>query len=107
MLARCPLGRRMLDRHMSDQISRVWGQKIPDTQCGYRMLDRQLIPDMLHGGHRYEYETEALIIASRKGYRIESVPITTVYTDQVSKIHPARDSLRFFKLMRRYKASGV
>jgi len=39
-------------------------------------------------GHRFDYETEVLIIASRKGYRIESVPITTVYSDQVSKIHP-------------------
>jgi len=106
-VARMPFVRRVVNRYMSSEISRVCGQKIPDTQCGYRMLDRQLIPDMLGGAHRYEYETEALIIASRKGYRIESVPITTVYTDQVSKIHPARDSLRFFKLMRRYKASGV
>jgi hypothetical protein len=60
---------------------------------------------MLGGAHRFEYETEALIIASRKGYRIESVPITTVYTDQVGKIHPARDSLRFLKLMRRYNTN--
>jgi len=106
-VARMPLARRIVNRYMSDQISRVCGQKIPDTQCGYRMLHRELIPDMLGGAHRYDYETEALIIASRKGYRIESVPITTVYTDQVSKIHPARDALRFFKLMRCYKASRV
>ena len=102
-LARMPLARRIVNRYMSDQISRVCGQKIPDTQCGYRMLHRELIPDMLGGGHRYDYETEALIIASRKGYRIESVPITTVYTDQVSKIHPVRDSLRFLRMMRRYR----
>jgi len=102
-VGRMPLVRRIVNRHMSDQISRVCGQKIPDTQCGYRMLHREIIPDMLGGGHRFDYETEALIIASRKGYRIESVPITTVYTDQVSKIHPGRDALRFFKLMRRYK----
>jgi glycosyltransferase involved in cell wall biosynthesis len=102
-VARMPLVRRVVNRYMSNQISRVCGQKIPDTQCGYRMLDRQLIPDMLGGGHRFDYDTEALIIASRKGYRIESVPITTVYTDQVSKIHPVRDSLRFFKMMRRYR----
>jgi len=106
-VARMPLARRMVNRYMSNQISHVCGQKIPDTQCGYRMLHRELIPDMLHGAHRYDYETEALIIASRKGYRIESVPISTVYTDQVSKIHPARDSLRFFKLMRRYKANRI
>ncbi len=62
---------------------------------------------MLGGGHRFDYETEVLIITSRKGYAIESVPITTVYTDQVSKIHPVRDAFRFFKLMRRYKAGRI
>jgi glycosyltransferase involved in cell wall biosynthesis len=102
-VARMPFVRRVVNRYMSNQISRVCGQKIPDTQCGYRMVPRQLIPDLLGGGHRFDYDTEALIIASRKGYRIESVPITTVYTDQVSKIHPVRDALRFFKLMRRYR----
>ena len=61
---------------------------------------------VLGGGDRFDYDTEALIIASRKGYRIKSVPITTVYTDQVNKIHPVRDAFRFFKLMRRYKAVG-
>ena len=105
-LAGMPFIRRIVNRYMSNRISRVCGQKIPDTQCGYRMLDRQLIPELLGGGHRFDYDTEVLIIASRKGYRIESVPITTVYTDQVSKIHPLRDAIRFFKLMRRYRAIG-
>jgi glycosyltransferase involved in cell wall biosynthesis len=103
-LAGMPFIRRVVNRYMSRRISRVCGQKIPDTQCGYRMLDRQLIPELLGGGHRFDYDTEVLIIASRKGYRIESVPISTVYTDQVSKIHPMRDAIRFFKLMRRYRA---
>ena len=98
-----PLVRRVVNRYMSNRISRICRQKIPDTQCGFRMLDRQLIPELLDGGNRFDYETEMLIIASRKGYRIESVPITTVYSDEVSKIHPARDSIRFFKLMRRYR----
>ena len=98
-----PFVRRVVNRHMSRRISRVCRQKIPDTQCGFRMLDRQLIPELLGGGNRFDYETEMLIIASRKGYRIESVPITTVYSDEVSNIHPVRDALRFFKLMRRYK----
>jgi glycosyltransferase involved in cell wall biosynthesis len=97
-----PFIRRVVNRYMSNRISRVCGQKIPDTQCGFRMLDRQLIPDLLGGGDRFDYETEMLIIASRKGYPIQSVPITTVYSDEVSNIHPVRDALRFFKLMRRY-----
>jgi len=98
-----PFIRRVVNRYMSSRISHVCGQKIPDTQCGFRMLDRQLIPELLGGGDRFDYETEMLIIASRKGYAIQSVPITTVYSDEVSSIHPVRDTLRFFKLMRRYR----
>ena len=102
-VARMPFIRRVVNRYMSNQISRVCGQRIPDTQCGFRMVHRQMVPELLGGGHRFDYETEVLIITSRKGYRIESVPITTVYSDEVSKIRPLRDALRFFKLMWRYR----
>jgi glycosyltransferase involved in cell wall biosynthesis len=102
-LARMPLMRRVVNRYMSRKISRLCGQTIPDTQCGFRMLHRQLIPDFLDGADRFDYETEMLIKASRNGFGINSVPITTVYCDEVSSIHPIRDTIRFFKLMRRYK----
>jgi len=102
-LADMPLVRRLVNRYMSNKISRVCGQDIPDTQCGFRMLHRELIPDVLGGANRFDYETEMLIIASRKGCKIEAVPISTVYSDEVSSIHPVRDTLRFFKLMRRYR----
>ena len=105
-LAGMPFIRRVVNHYMSRGISRLCGQKIPDTQCGFRMLDQQLIPELLGGGDRFDYETEVLIIASCKGYRIESVPITTVYTDQVSKIRPVRDAVRFLKLMRRYRKNS-
>jgi len=97
-----PFVRRMVNRYMSGRISRLCGQEIPDTQCGYRMLSRQLAPHLLEGTSRFEYETEMLIIASRAGFRIGSVPISTIYRDEVSRIHPVRDTIRFFKLMRRY-----
>jgi hypothetical protein len=89
--------------HERLKISRVCGQQIPDTQCGFRMLHRDIIPEVLSGASRFEYETEMLIIASRKGHHVASVPITTVYSDEVSSINPVRDTLRFFKLMRRYR----
>jgi glycosyltransferase involved in cell wall biosynthesis len=99
-----PRVRRFVNRWMSQQISSVCGQEIPDTQCGYRLLHRQLIPELLGGAARFDYETEMLIVASRKGFRIASVPISTVYSDEVSSIHPVRDTIRFFKLMHRYKS---
>jgi glycosyltransferase involved in cell wall biosynthesis len=102
-----PLIRRIVNRWMSERISAVCGQEIPDTQCGFRMLHRQLIPELLSGSARFDYETEMLIIACRKGFRIASVPISTVYSDEVSSIHPVRDTIRFFKLMRRYSRQSV
>jgi glycosyltransferase involved in cell wall biosynthesis len=97
-----PRVRLIVNRWMSERISALCGQEIPDTQCGFRMLHRQLIPEVLGGTARFDYETEMLIMASRKGFRIDSVPISTVYSDEVSSIHPVRDTVRFFKLMRRY-----
>jgi glycosyltransferase involved in cell wall biosynthesis len=102
-LSSMPRLRRFVNRWMSQRISGVCGQEIPDTQCGFRMLHRELIPDLLGGAARFDYETEMLIIASRKGFRIGSVPISTVYSDEVSSIHPVRDAIRFFRLMRRYQ----
>jgi glycosyltransferase involved in cell wall biosynthesis len=102
-----PLVRRLVNRYMSNKISRLCGQPIPDTQCGFRMVHRSLIPDLLGGAERFDYETEMLIVASRKGCRVESVPITTVYSDEVSSIHPVRDTVRFFKLIRRYEKLEV
>lgn len=101
-----PLVRRTVNRYMSRQISRVCGQDVPDTQCGFRMFSAAVIPDLLDGAARFDYETEVLFIVSRKGGRIESVPISTVYGDEVSSIHPVRDSIRFLKLMRRYEKQG-
>lgn len=98
-----PLVRRVVNRYMSRRISRVCGQEVPDTQCGFRMLTARVIPHVLEGAERFDYETEVLFIVSRNGGQIESVPISTVYGDEVSSIHPVKDSIRFLKLMRRWE----
>lgn len=98
-----PFVRRMVNRYMSRRISRVCGQDVPDTQCGFRMLSARVIPHVLDGAERFDYETEVLFIVSRNGGRIESVPVSTVYGDEVSSIRPVRDTIRFLKLMRRWE----
>jgi glycosyltransferase involved in cell wall biosynthesis len=98
-----PFVRRVVNGYMSRRISRLCQQEIPDTQCGYRMIHRDVAPYVLDGTSRFDYETEMLIIVSRKGCRIASVPISTIYSDEVSSIHPVRDTIRFLKLMRRYE----
>jgi glycosyltransferase involved in cell wall biosynthesis len=99
-----PFVRKMTNRFMSAQISRLCGQPVPDSQCGFRMMHRDVIPHLFCESNNYEYETEMLLIASREGFRIASVPVSTIYGEEKSKIHPVRDSIRFFQLISRYKA---
>jgi glycosyltransferase involved in cell wall biosynthesis len=101
-----PFVRKMTNRFMSWQISRVCGQLIPDTQCGFRMIHREVVPHLFLETHGYDYETEMLIIAARRGFTIASAPVSTVYGEEKSKIHPVRDTIRFFKLMSRYRGGA-
>ncbi|MEI8234833.1 MAG: glycosyltransferase family 2 protein [Verrucomicrobiota bacterium] len=98
-----PLLRWCTNRFMSWMISRLCGQPIPDTQCGFRMIHRDVIPSLFCESNAYDYETEMLLIVAAGGHRIANVPVTTVYADETSKIHPLRDGLRFLKLLSRYR----
>jgi len=44
-----------------------------------------------------------LLVASHAGERIQSVPVSTVYGDEQSKIRPLMDGIRFFKLIWHYR----
>lgn len=99
-----PWVRKMTNRIMSSQISKVCGQDVPDTQCGFRMIQRELLPAMVAiVTTKFDYETEMLVVASRRGAKIGAVPISTIYGDEKSKIHPVRDTIRFYQMMARFK----
>lgn len=99
-----PFVRKMTNRFMSWQISRVCGQEVPDSQCGFRMIHRDLAPALAAiATVKFDYETEMLVVASRRGCKIDAVPISTIYGDEKSKIHPVRDTIRFYQMMARFK----
>ena len=97
-----PLVRRLTNRFMSWLLSRVCGQRIPDSQCGFRLVHRSLVPLLDCESSAFDYESEMLIRVSRAGERVGAVPVTTVYRDEVSSIRPARDAVRFFRMIWRY-----
>jgi glycosyltransferase involved in cell wall biosynthesis len=97
-----PLVRRLTNRFMSWLLSRVCRQRIPDSQCGFRLVHRSLIPLLDCESSAFDYESEMLIQISRAGERIGAVPISTVYRDEVSSIRPAKDALRFFRMIWRH-----
>lgn len=90
-----PLVRLATNRFMSLLISLFCHQHIPDTQCGFRLIRTNVLRAIKLESSDFEIETEVLIKASKKGFKITSVDIQTIYGDEVSKIRPVRDTLRF------------
>ena len=90
-----PWIRLVTNGFMSWVISLVCHQKISDTQCGFRLITIRVLKSIELKCNDFEIETEILIKASKKGFRIASVPIQTIYRDEISKIKPLRDTWRF------------
>jgi glycosyltransferase involved in cell wall biosynthesis len=99
-----PLVRRLTNLTMSRLVSAFAGQPIPDSQCGFRMFTRELAEAFLSvPTSGFDFESEMLVLAARRGVRIAAAPVSTIYGDEVSKIHPVRDTLRFVKLLARLR----
>jgi glycosyltransferase involved in cell wall biosynthesis len=94
-----PLVRWWTNKFMSYLISKKCKQPVPDSQCGFRLIDTKVLKKIKLTTQNFEIESEILVEASRNGFRIENVPITTVYDGQTSAIHPFKDTLRFFKFI--------
>lgn len=98
-LKNMPLVRVLTNRFMSWLISKISRQNIPDTQCGFRFMKRIVLENMDLKTSKFEIESEMLIEAARKGFKIESVPIATVYAEEISQINPFVDTLRFIRFI--------
>jgi glycosyltransferase involved in cell wall biosynthesis len=101
-LGEMPWIRKATNRTTSAVTSFFAKQKIPDSQNGYRMISTRVLAVVDCELVRYEAESELLIKAGKKGFKVESVPVETIYGDEVSAIHPVVDTARFFRLV--YKA---
>lgn len=92
-----PLTRVITNRFMSWIISCIAGQRIPDSQCGFRLIKKELLEKVKFITCKYEIESEIIVKAARMGFKIDSVPIKTVYNGEVSRINPLIDTLRFIR----------
>ena len=99
-----PFVRKLTNLTMSGLISAIIGQRVPDSQCGFRMFRRDLASALVDvPSSNFDFESEMLAIAARRGVKIAAATVSTVYGDERSKIHPLRDTVRFFKLLGRLR----
>jgi len=94
-----PWLRKVTNVFTSWVVSGVSGAHIPDSQNGYRLFKAASLKNLVLKSTNYDLESEILVKLAWSGASIGSVPITTVYGDEVSSINKTRDTFRFFRLM--------
>lgn len=94
-----PFVRRCTNMFMSFVISLILGQRVEDSQCGYRLLSANAIRKMSLKTAKYEIESEMLLEAKRHNLRISLVRTESIYRDESSRINPFFDTLRFIKFI--------
>lgn len=99
-----PCIRRLTNRIMSWLISKIAGQYIPDTQCGFRLIRRDVLEVINIRANKFEIDSEIVIKASRHHFPITSVPIKSIYfKNHTSRINPFVDTLRFIRFVMKIK----
>jgi glycosyltransferase involved in cell wall biosynthesis len=96
-----PFVRFVTNRFMSWLISRIIHQNIPDSQCGFRLIKKEVLEKINLRTSKFDTESEMLFLASDLGFTIGSIPIKTVYSGEKSKINPIIDTMRFLRLVLR------
>jgi glycosyltransferase involved in cell wall biosynthesis len=100
---RMPAGRRLTNSMSAAAVAHCIGRRVDDAQSGFRAMTRRVVGDVRPRGNRYEFETEFLIMAGRRGFRLTFVPIPTVYDSVVpSQFRPVRDSARIIGTLWRF-----
>ena len=94
-----PYVRLFTNKFMSWLISLAAGQSVPDTQCGFRLIKRGVLERIDLKTSKYETESEIIIQASRLGFKIESIPVKSIYEGEKSQINPVVDTLRFIRFI--------
>jgi glycosyltransferase involved in cell wall biosynthesis len=102
-VATMPVIRRWTNKFMSWQISKLCHRELPDSQCGYRMARYELLPLLHEASDGFAFETESLLMAARNDFRIEFVPVRTIYRNERSKIKPMRDTFRYVRILAKYR----
>lgn len=101
-----PIQRRLSNFLASAAVRAVSRCRVDDTQSGFRALRLEVLDAVDPPGDRYEYETELLIAVARAGFRIQSVPVPTIYRGGRSHFAGVRDTVRVARTIWRHRAGA-
>ena|SRR3990170_3498464 len=94
-----PLVRRLSNTLGTLLFSWALRQPVPDNQSGYRLISRRLMEAIAGNRERgFEFEVEMIVTCVLKGYRLNWVPIRTIYAGEKSHIRPLRHLAKFLQI---------
>ena len=83
-------------------ISTLTGQLIKDSQNGFRLHGREILQKVQLKEDGFQMESEILIKAGWRGFRIGFVPMPTIYSQEKSSINNVKDTLNFILLILKF-----
>ncbi len=96
-----PWVRRLANSLGRGAFSWALGQYVPDNQSGYRLISRRLMEAMLASGEQgFEFEVEMIVVCMQQGFKLDWVPIRTIYAGESSHINPLQHTINFLRVVR-------
>jgi len=98
-LEKMPLQRIVSNKLTSLLLTLKTGQRIVDSQCGFRVYKSNVLKTIKTFSFGFEAESEMIVYASRFGYKIGFVDIPTVYGQEKSKMNSIKAIIGFIKIL--------
>ena len=94
-----PIQRRLSNKLTSFFLTVRTGQEILDSQCGFRAYKSEVLNSVKMRFKGFEAESEILVNASKQGFKIGFVDITTIYGHEKSKMRPFQAIVGFLRVL--------
>jgi len=99
LISPMPIHRRVSNIITSKIVSFICGNKLYDSQSGYRRYRLKDVCREKFIEEGFQFETEVLIKLSQRGLLISHINIPTIYFSEISTISNFYDTFKFIKLI--------
>ncbi len=100
--SKMPLERKVSNYLSTLATSILAGQRLFDSQCGFRAIKKWVIERANLKCNRYQHESEMLVEAARMGAKIAFIEMPTIYNGNKSYFDPIADTARFILFLISY-----
>lgn len=97
-IRKMPMDRYISNRLNSAFISILCLKNIPDAQSGYRGIKIDVIRNLKINSNGFDFETEFIIKAIKKGYKVGYIDIPVIYNSKKSHIRKIKDTFKILKV---------